>query len=451
MMPRKQPSQKKPRKQSLRKSECKQEKSGLLPLSSSFDAHGWRVPRSPQSCITVTTQGLVEFGTHYGLQAQRIMEPHSPLLPLLSAANPRTSKRIIVGRKLLLYRCKSWICWSLPELTKSPSKQWKGWIAQTSQVLQMPLIQCTLIYVPTLRLSIDARFQSPRPMKACYAPKSNNFPNFVFFTMPTKVIGQHLHLVSLRKMDRLFCFGLPLSQPVSCFLTTLSCSIKFRKCFIALKVSATALNFWLFRSTKKANTSALSSSCGENIVTCICQWVLPVLQIFTKKRCHSSSRTTKNNPSHSLFCWNVQPLQDHDSLLHSPSHFLTNLTKKGVKFQWTIHTGKASMNWNKPSHATLSSLILISWDPWNYHRCFEIPISAVITQQENPLAFYPRKLTDAQTCYTITKLDSGHCWNSSRVLQYSVGSTRQIYTDHDKMLLHPGIERIFKLIEQHFI
>jgi hypothetical protein len=93
----------------------------------------------------------------------------------------------------------------------------------------------------------------------------------------------------------------------------------------------------------------------------------------------------------------------HCSHLLTP---LTALTKKNVKFKWTKEHQQA---FDSLKNSATCKIVLTYLDfsvPFEiYTEASKYQIGSVITQKDKPLAFYSRKLTDAQIRYTITELE----------------------------------------------
>jgi len=91
----------------------------------------------------------------------------------------------------------------------------------------------------------------------------------------------------------------------------------------------------------------------------------------------------------------------------SRSHILaplTKLTSDKVKWKWTEEEQKAFEDMKK----AISKEVLLSFPDFNemfevYTDASKVQLGAVIMQKGRPLAFYSRKLTDAQTRYTTTE------------------------------------------------
>jgi RNase H-like domain found in reverse transcriptase len=114
---------------------------------------------------------------------------------------------------------------------------------------------------------------------------------------------------------------------------------------------------------------------------------------------------------------------------------LTNLTKKNARFKWNEECTK-SFNTLK---SLLAKRVVLAYP--NFKLPFDIytdasgkQIGAVIQQQGKPLAFYSRKLTDAQTRYTVIELELlaiVETLQEYRTILY--GQLINIYTDHKNL------------------
>jgi len=91
------------------------------------------------------------------------------------------------------------------------------------------------------------------------------------------------------------------------------------------------------------------------------------------------------------------------------SHVATELsaiTKKGAKFKWTPNC-QAALDTLK---LELAKRVMLTYP--NFSKPFEIytdasklQFGAIISQDNQPLAFYSRKLLDAQKRYTVIELE----------------------------------------------
>jgi hypothetical protein len=85
---------------------------------------------------------------------------------------------------------------------------------------------------------------------------------------------------------------------------------------------------------------------------------------------------------------------------------LTALTKKNIKFEWTMEHQRAFDSLKKSLAREVVLAYLDFSVPFEiYINALKYQIGSVITQKDKPLAFYSRKLTDPQTRYTITDLE----------------------------------------------
>ena len=114
---------------------------------------------------------------------------------------------------------------------------------------------------------------------------------------------------------------------------------------------------------------------------------------------------------------------------------LTNLTRKNVKFQWTADCQK-SFEALKRSLAKQVSLAYPNFSiPFEvYTDASKTQLGSVICQKHRPLAFYSRKLTDAQTRYTIIEQEllsivETLCEFRTMLLGHEI----IVYTDHKNL------------------
>ena len=119
----------------------------------------------------------------------------------------------------------------------------------------------------------------------------------------------------------------------------------------------------------------------------------------------------------------------HRSGLLAP---ISNLVKKGIKFVWSPECNTA---FTTLKHI-LSRQVLLQYP--NFSVPFEIhtdastsQIGSVITQQGHPIAFYSRKLSDAQSRYTITELELLSIVETLQEYRtVLLGHDIVVYTDH---------------------
>jgi hypothetical protein len=122
----------------------------------------------------------------------------------------------------------------------------------------------------------------------------------------------------------------------------------------------------------------------------------------------------------------------HRSHLSTP---LTNLTKKGTKFTWN---SDCQVAFDALKTAIAKSVALAYPD---FSKPFEIytdaskfQLGAVISQNDRPLAFYSRKLTDAQTRYTVIEQELLSIVETLREFRtILLGHEIIIYTDHKNL------------------
>jgi hypothetical protein len=85
---------------------------------------------------------------------------------------------------------------------------------------------------------------------------------------------------------------------------------------------------------------------------------------------------------------------------------LANLTKKGAAFEWTE---ECESNFQTIKQL-LAKHIALSYPDFQkpfdvYTDASKYQLGAVISQDDKPIAFYSRKLTDTQTRYTVGELE----------------------------------------------
>jgi hypothetical protein len=105
----------------------------------------------------------------------------------------------------------------------------------------------------------------------------------------------------------------------------------------------------------------------------------------------------------------VSMLNHYKAMIPRHSHLLTPLTaltKKNVKFEWTMEHQQAFDSLKN----SLAREVVLAYPDFSvpfeiYTNASKYQIGSVITQKEKPLAFYSRKLTDSQTRYTVTELE----------------------------------------------
>lgn len=122
----------------------------------------------------------------------------------------------------------------------------------------------------------------------------------------------------------------------------------------------------------------------------------------------------------------------HRSELLAP---ITALTKKETKFVWTT---KCQKNLDTVKQM-LSRKVTLSYP--NFNQPFSIytdastrQLGAVIEQNGKPLAFYSRKLNDAQTRYTVTELELLSIVETLQEFRTTLlGHEITIYTDHKNL------------------
>ena len=122
----------------------------------------------------------------------------------------------------------------------------------------------------------------------------------------------------------------------------------------------------------------------------------------------------------------------HRSTLLAP---LTNLTKKSTKFKWTDQC-QTSLDTIKK---ILAKRITLAYPNFNlpfdiYTDASTSQLGSVIQQNDSPIAFYSRKLTDAQTRYTVTELELLSIVETLQEYRtILLGQTINIYTDHKNL------------------
>jgi hypothetical protein len=114
---------------------------------------------------------------------------------------------------------------------------------------------------------------------------------------------------------------------------------------------------------------------------------------------------------------------------------LANLTKKGVSFKWTT---ECETNFQAIKQL-LAKRIALSYPDFNktfdiYTDASKYQLGAVITQDKKPIAFYSRKLTDAQTRYTVGELKLLSIVETLREFRtILLGHRINIFTDHKNL------------------
>ena len=134
----------------------------------------------------------------------------------------------------------------------------------------------------------------------------------------------------------------------------------------------------------------------------------------------------------------------------SRSHILaplTKLTSDKVKWKWTEEEQKAFEDMKK----AISKEVLLSFPDFNemfevYTDASKVQLGAVIMQKGRPLAFYSRKLTDAQTRYTTTERELLSVVETLKEFRtILLGHQIKVYTDHQN-LIHTNLrtERVLR-------
>jgi transposase InsO family protein len=134
---------------------------------------------------------------------------------------------------------------------------------------------------------------------------------------------------------------------------------------------------------------------------------------------------------------------------------LANLTKKGVSFKWTT---ECETNFQAIKQL-LAKRIALSYP--DFHKSFDIytdaskyQLGAVITQDKKPIAFYSRKLTDAQTRYTVGELELLSIVETLREFRtILLGHRINIFTDHKNLTFEKSTTdrvRRWKLIIEEY-
>ena len=134
---------------------------------------------------------------------------------------------------------------------------------------------------------------------------------------------------------------------------------------------------------------------------------------------------------------------------------LTHLTSKNVKWRWSTIEQKAFDDMKK----ILSKQVLLKYPNFDepfviYTDASKHQLGAVITQKEWPLAFYSRKLTDAQTRYTTTERELLSIVETLKEYRtILLGQRLIIYTDHQNLTYKElNTERVLRwrlLIEEY--
>jgi hypothetical protein len=114
---------------------------------------------------------------------------------------------------------------------------------------------------------------------------------------------------------------------------------------------------------------------------------------------------------------------------------LTKLTSEKEKWKWTDEEQKAFIDIKK----IISKEVLLAFPNFNkpfdiYTDASKVQLGAVIIQDNKPLAFYSRKLTDAQTRYTTTErelLSVVETLKEFRTILF--GHMIKIFTDHQNL------------------
>ena len=134
----------------------------------------------------------------------------------------------------------------------------------------------------------------------------------------------------------------------------------------------------------------------------------------------------------------------------SRSHILaplTKLTSDKVPWKWTDVEQKAFDDMKK----AISKEVLLSFPDFNedfevYTDASKVQLGAVIMQKGKPLAFYSRKLNDAQTRYTTTERELLSIVETLKEFRtILLGHKIKIFTDH-KNLIHTNLrtERVLR-------
>jgi hypothetical protein len=104
----------------------------------------------------------------------------------------------------------------------------------------------------------------------------------------------------------------------------------------------------------------------------------------------------------------ISMLNHYKAMIPHHSHhltLLTALTKKIIKFEWTKEHQQAFDSFKN----SLAREVVLAYPDFSvpfeiYTNASKYQIGSVITQKNKPLAFYSRKLADAQMRYTVTEL-----------------------------------------------
>jgi len=114
---------------------------------------------------------------------------------------------------------------------------------------------------------------------------------------------------------------------------------------------------------------------------------------------------------------------------------LTALSKKGAKFKWTLNC-QAAFDTLK---LELTRQVKLNYPDFTnpfeiYTDAFKLQLVAVISQENHPLAFYSRKLSDAQTRYTFIELELLSIMETlQEFCSILLGNPINIYTDHKNL------------------
>ena len=114
---------------------------------------------------------------------------------------------------------------------------------------------------------------------------------------------------------------------------------------------------------------------------------------------------------------------------------LHKLTSKNVKFQWTEECQKAFKNMKiKLSKETLLAYPDFEQEFQIHTDASHTQLGALISQKGQPIAFYLRKLNDAQTRYTTTKRKLLAIVKTLKEFKNNLlGQKIRIYTDHKNL------------------
>ena len=114
---------------------------------------------------------------------------------------------------------------------------------------------------------------------------------------------------------------------------------------------------------------------------------------------------------------------------------LTALTSKEAKWQWTEVEQKAFDTMKKiVSRETLLAYPNFS-EPFEIHTdASDTQLGVVISQHGKPIAFYSRKSTPAQTCYTITERELLAIVKTLKQFRnFLLGQKIRVFTDHKNL------------------